>query len=202
MSFYGRDYGGTNSRDGIYVASDSEIDDFEKWPKEALHAEFSSILCRNYPFPWAEWASANEKGWQYIGYGKDLSILDREDLDDQTEDLLSKGFLSVYAQTSREEDFNAYAAHFFERRSSLLAAASRHKRIGQKLALVSSFYERIRAHPDDTGEVLMSRERALEVERLRSAVRAEAMKIDRAGELPDNVFCASGLRPIERHDCD
>jgi hypothetical protein len=143
MSFHGREYGGTNSRAGIYITNKGQD---RGYSDEALiatmHAELSSIICRNYGFPAEEWATINDPDWRYLGKGHEL--LGRSDLFDQTEDLLRQGFIRVYSQASMEEDVNGYVVALIKERPMLVSAAARHTRIRQKLELLARFYERIK----------------------------------------------------------
>jgi hypothetical protein len=106
-----------------------------------MHSEFSSILSRNYGFPAGEWSRINESSWRYLGSGKDL--LGQPHLYQETEDLLSKGFTTVYSQASLEEDVNMYVFSVIHSRASLVWAAERHKRVKQKLEVLTRFYDRI-----------------------------------------------------------
>jgi hypothetical protein len=153
LSFYGLDYGGTNSQDAIYIASQGRD---AKAPDDGLaammHAEFSSILYRNYGFPVEEWNKVNDKNWRYIGVGKDL--LGRRGLYDQTEALLRRGFVSFYSQASLEEDVNMCIFFVSKAPRSLALATARHKRVRQKLEILARFYERIKMQLYCAGDFL------------------------------------------------
>ena len=60
-----------------------------------MHAEFSSILLRNFgtSFPTARWAQVNGGEWEYVGFGEGHDRLNRRDLLEYTEDLLKVGCL-------------------------------------------------------------------------------------------------------------
>jgi hypothetical protein len=142
MNFYGREYAGAYCRGGIYITSRGEDHGWEDLFRSAMmHSEFSSILYRNYGFPTGEWSKINESDWRYFGSGKDFP--DRPDLYDETEDLLRKGFICAYGQASVEEDVNMYIFAAIHRWLSLNSAAARHKRVKQKLEVLTRFYERI-----------------------------------------------------------
>ena len=88
MSFYGQEFGGTSSADGVYITNDGENEGYTRqYLESTMHDEFSSILFRNYDFPQAEWGQVNERGWKYVGYGKDFDVLCRTDLFDSSEAL-------------------------------------------------------------------------------------------------------------------
>jgi hypothetical protein len=152
MSFYGLPYGGTNSRDGIFITSGTKEHGYHHscYLVALMHAEFSSILYRNCFFPTEEWSKINDKIWKYFGRGKDL--LGRSDLFDQTEELLDQGFVTVYGQASLEEDVNEYVAALIGRRLSLLQAVGRHKRVRQKLEILTRFYEGIQRQTGSNGQ--------------------------------------------------
>jgi hypothetical protein len=142
MSFYGSIYWGTYRRDAIYVANSGEDHvDTDLNLLALMHSEFSSILYRNYGFPAEEWSRINESSWRYLGLDKDL--LGQPNLFQVTDDLLSKGFTSVYSQASLEEDVNMYVFSVIVSEDSLVLAARTHKRVKQKLELLTRFYDRI-----------------------------------------------------------
>jgi hypothetical protein len=156
MSLYGLKYGGSYSRGCIYVTNRGEVGgDHDLTLAAMMHSEFSSILFRNYGFPTEEWSKINEGGWRYVGSGKDL--LGRRDLYDETEDLLRKGFVCVYGQASIEEDVNMYVFAAIHRKFSLISAAERHKRVKDKLEVLTRFYEAIneRLHSAERFEFLI-----------------------------------------------
>jgi hypothetical protein len=155
MSFYGLKYGGTNRGDSIYITCRGDgHGERDLFLLAGMHHEFSSILYRNYGFPAQEWSRINESGWRYIGSGKDL--LGRLDLFEVTEDLLSKGFTSVYSQASLLQDVNMYVFSVIHDEALLVSAGARHKRVKQKLDLLTRFYDRIdrQIHPSDRFEFL------------------------------------------------
>ena len=140
MSFYGLAYGGTSSLDGIYITSEGQDRGYsDEFLSAAMHHEFSSILYTNYRFPDDEWSKVNDPRWRYVGEGKDL--LGRTDVDDETEDLLRQGFIRVYGQACIEEDVNTYVSAVIAKRPFLVSAAARHKRVRQKLEILTRFYE-------------------------------------------------------------
>jgi hypothetical protein len=151
LSFYGLEYGGTYSGADIYITSHGDGKKHNDLCISALmHSEFSSILYRNYAFPTEEWGKINESGWRYVGSGKD--VLGRPNLYDQTEDSLRKGFICAYSEASLEEDVNMYVFAVIYRRFSLIRAAARHKRVKQKLEVLTRFYERISHQLNISGE--------------------------------------------------
>ena len=151
MSLYGLRYGGTYSRGGIYITSRGEDHGCNDLFRSAMmHSEFSSILYRNYGFPTGEWSKINESGWKYVGSGRDL--LGRPNLYDETEDLLRSGFICAYSQASLEEDVNMYVFAVIHRWLSLNSAAAKHRRVRQKLEVLTRFYERISHQLNTSGD--------------------------------------------------
>ena len=135
MSFRGQEYGGTNSRAGIYIANKGEVRGYSDAALTGImHAELSSILLRNYQFPVDEWVKVNAPDWKYLGEGYEL--VGRFDVFDQTEELLRQGFTRVYSQASVEEDVNGYVVAVVRQRAFLASAAARHTRVKQKLELL------------------------------------------------------------------
>jgi hypothetical protein len=151
MSFYGLRYGGTNSLDGIYIASrGNEPKCRDERLAGVMHAEFSSILLRNYRFPSEAWSRINDSNWRYAGTIKDL--IGRSDLYSHTETLLRQGFISIYGQASVEEDVNMYIECVIEQRSFVTVAAANHKRVRQKLEILTHFFEGIKHQLGFSGE--------------------------------------------------
>ena len=150
LRFYGLVYGGTNSRDAIYISTQAKDDDPDEFLAGIIHAELSSILFKNYSFPTEEWSKINGASWRYIGSGKDL--LGRAGLYEQSEDLLSRGFMSVYSQASIEEDVNMYVSTLIERRSVVFSAAARHEKVRQKFKVLTKFYEGVKRQLCVAGE--------------------------------------------------
>jgi hypothetical protein len=106
-----------------------------------MHAEFSSILLKNYGFPSDEWQAINKPSWRYFGSGSEM--LGEKGLYDQTEELLAEGFLSRYSQASLEEDFNVFADWVFTKPDRLRELASTYERIRKKYQVVIKFYKSI-----------------------------------------------------------
>jgi hypothetical protein len=150
LTVYGLEYGGTNSRDAIYVVGRGGGNGGDEFLSATLHAEFSSILFRNYHFPKEEWSRVNDSNWKYAGKGTDL--LGQGSLYDQTDDLFRRGFVRVYGQASIEEDVNMYVFSAIYRPSSFGRAASTHKKVRQKLEILIRFYEKLKSQLRAAGD--------------------------------------------------
>ena len=146
LKFYGKSYGATNSKSALYVKSKGKSEGFtDSYLLGMMHHEFSSILLRNYKdeFPTDAWKAANQDGWKYFGTGE--SMLGQKDLFGQSEELLSRGFLVKYSQSSLEDDFNTFADLAFTEPNRLKELASKYERINKKYQLMIDFYKKIGA---------------------------------------------------------
>lgn len=140
MYFYNKPFGGTSSEKGIYICNDGGTYDNLL---ALMHSEFSSILYRNYQslFPVKEWNKINKPNFKYVGSG--VSLLGQKNLDEQTEELLSNGFLVKYSTSSMEQDFNMFVRWIFTKPNELQKIANRHNKIKNKYNLVIDFYNEI-----------------------------------------------------------
>ncbi len=144
LEFYGQGFGAAYRDSSLYVNSDGQAEGYtEEFLLSQMHSELSSIFLRNYSseFPEEAWKSANINGWEYRGTG--VEMLGQADVFCQSEDLLEKGFLLKYSQTSLENDVNMFAFWAFTRPEQLQKLASRYERIGRKYQLFVEFYRRI-----------------------------------------------------------
>lgn len=138
---------GTNSKTSVYVKIGPPEKGFTARHNERVfHAEFSSILIRN----WSQfldqdaWKAANPPGFTYLGDGVDAVKQGkaRTKLDNT---LNARGFLSEYGQSTLENDFNGFAARLWTGDPDLWQLAEQHPAIQRKIALVLLFYQRL--HP-------------------------------------------------------
>ena len=136
--------GGTNSRSAVYIVKN------DRFSAEALernfHAEFSSILLRNFPrnLDKAEWEQLNPSGFSYRSSGVQ-AIKDKQASLRLLDDLHEQGFLHEYAKASMEEDFNSYAARLFMGDAGLWKAVENHRKVRSKAELTVAFYEKLAA---------------------------------------------------------
>lgn len=144
LKFYGRSFGGTYDNSAIYISSEGQSEAHtEEYLLSTMHSELSSIFFCNYwsEFPRKAWYAANVEGWEYKGTG--VEMLGQEDIFGQSEELLGRGFLVKYSQSSLENDFNMFAFWAFTRAERLEELAAKYERIKKKYELVVQFYEKI-----------------------------------------------------------
>ncbi|MCH8978142.1 MAG: hypothetical protein IH945_02730 [Armatimonadetes bacterium] len=142
MRFYGLKYGGTNSRDTVYIANRGVRQGFtDRYVLSTFHHELSSILLRNHAskFDAEAWRSANRDGFRYRSSGM-------ESLKDGTADTKYDhrfhvdGFLNQYATSSLEEDFNTFAEALFIGDRRFWEIVDRFPRVERKADAILAFY--------------------------------------------------------------
>lgn len=142
LEYRGARTGGTNSRTVVYLVGKPSYksSDIEK----NLHAEFSSILLRNFArhFDTAKWHQLNPSDFQY-GNGGVRAVLEKTASSRLDKTKLERGFLSQYAQASIQEDFNSFAGRLFVGEEELWNAIETHSKIRAKANYAMAFYERI-----------------------------------------------------------
>jgi len=142
LNFYGKSFGATNSREAIYITSgEFKLGYSDIYLLGRMHSEFSSILMRNYNFPEKAWNKLNPTNFKYGGSG--VEMLGQKKLYGQTPELLSKGFVVRYAQSSIENDFNMISDWMFTRRQRLLKLGVKYPRIKSKIGLALEFYNSV-----------------------------------------------------------
>lgn len=143
IQFYGLPFGGTNSRDALYIANDGQAKGYtDQFLRAAVHHELSSILLRNHPdlFPRASWIATLPEGFEYQGDGTQAI---REGSADTTirRSFVQNGFLNQYATASLEEDFNMVAESLLTQEPVFLRALQESPRLARKAHLVARFYQ-------------------------------------------------------------
>lgn len=136
---------GTNSRTTVYLKIGDEAQGFTDAQIESVfHAEFSSILVRNYAddFDAQAWQAVNPPGFRYLGSGVDAIKQGKAGLRPD-ESLHERGFFKEYSQSTMENDLNGFAAMLFSGDEARWAAADKHPRLQQKLTLALAFYAKI-----------------------------------------------------------
>lgn len=142
LQFYGKSFGATNSADAVYLRNGNAKGLYrDAFLVARLHSEFSSILMRKYQFPKAEWAQLNPDDFKYSGTG--VEVLGQKDLYGQTPELLERGFLVRYSQSSMENDFNMISDWLFTRPAELAKLAAEHRQLAAKRQLAIDFYKQI-----------------------------------------------------------
>ncbi len=142
MVFYGEHYGGTYTAHAVFIEVGSEKENYTvDFVTSQLHAEFSSILMKNYPFPSSTWNNINDHGFKYSQ--NDVQMLGQPGLYDQHQALLKQGFLNKYSTTNLENDFNDIAFELFTQAPHLCFLAKGYEKIREKVNLAVTFYRRI-----------------------------------------------------------
>jgi hypothetical protein len=150
LEFYDIEAGGTNSRNQVYVISKGLRAGYTAdWIEKVFHAEFSSILLRNYSerFGRKQWKEINGMSFNYGRGGVDAigSKKAQKKLDSS---LNNKGFLHEYARSSLENDFNSFAEYMFLGQKSFWELISSYPKLEKKRDQFIEFYKRI--HPSFT----------------------------------------------------
>jgi hypothetical protein len=144
MKFYGKGFGAAYGNSAIYVNSEGESKGYtEQFLLSQMHSELSSIFLMNYAgeFSQEAWKSVNVAGWEYNGTG--VEMLGQNDIFAQTDELLNRGFLVKYSQSSIENDVNMFAFWAFTKPEQLRELTSKYDRIDKKYRLVVQFYKKI-----------------------------------------------------------
>ena len=85
---------------------------------------------RKYSFPEQEWRSINQDSF---GYSENaVQVVEQDTIREQTDDLFEAGFLTRYATTSVENDFNIFVEWLFSQGTELCEIRSQHERINKR----------------------------------------------------------------------
>ena len=145
LSFYGVEYGGTNSSDCVYITNKGVKAGFtDLYIKNSFHHEFSHILLRSYSsFLNTElWENINPKNFKYLGTGVE-AIKEGKASEVYDSSLNEKGFLYKYAQSNLEEDFGSFAENIFVNDPLFWKAIDKYPKLKEKFNLVVDFYHSI-----------------------------------------------------------
>jgi len=112
LTIFSVPYGGTSIGSAIYLTGLSYSTD--AYIEETFHHEFSSILMRNHKFPYAAWQGSNLIEFKYAQNDAEIrqAILEGTDTVGSHR-VYSKGFLTKYAMSTLENDFNVMAEQVF-----------------------------------------------------------------------------------------
>jgi len=142
LKFYGKSFGATNSKNSLYIKSKGKNKGYTNtFLTNVIHSEFSSILLRKYKFNKNAWNNINKKDFKYLGTG--VKMLGQKNLYSQNEKLLNNGFITKYAQSSLENDFNQVTSWLITRTKKLKKLCVKYPRIRIKAEIVKSFYKSI-----------------------------------------------------------
>jgi hypothetical protein len=142
ITFFGLGYGGTNSRDTVYIADRGAENGFsDAFLARTFHHEFSSILLRNYTsrFDADEWVAANGSAVRY-GEGGIAALRNGSTDTNYNEKYHVDGFLNQYATSSIEEDFNTFAEGVFSGDRAFWTLVDRFPKVARKTGLIVDFY--------------------------------------------------------------
>ncbi len=140
FEYKGKLVGGAYCYSWIYISYDPNY--YVEQPIQGmLHSELSSILMRNYPFPEQEWLLINNE--KFIYKKNILEVLGKTETNRVLPDSLEAGFITEYAKTSLENDFNMIVMVLFSQETELCELRNRYKRINKKAELVINFYKSI-----------------------------------------------------------
>jgi hypothetical protein len=135
LRFGGVRAGGTYGPAWIVLAADPVAgpDGIRETARLGVHHEFSSIILPRVPGLGARWAALLPEGWH--GTRGTAAALGRTGMLDGRD-----GFLSAYAATSAENDFNTYAETAFGDPRRLLDLAGRFEAVRRKASLLLGAY--------------------------------------------------------------
>ncbi|MGV3661976.1 MAG: hypothetical protein ACO1TE_17460 [Prosthecobacter sp.] len=156
LEYSGVPTGGTNSRSVVYVVNGGEARYTDRAIEGILHAEFSSILLRNYPqhLDKEQWQQLNPPGFSYLGTGGVNAIKQQKASLKLDEVLHAEGFLHQYAKADLEDDFNSMAARLLMGDADLWRLIGQYPKLQAKAALVIDFYHKL--DPAFTRELFLS----------------------------------------------
>ncbi len=145
IAFYNMTYGGSNAADRIYLTNNGVGQNYsDKYIERLLHAELSSVLLRNYPghLDLKAWKELTPKGFSY-GRGGRNALSSGTASEAQRENYYKNGFLSQYAQSSIENDFNAIAKHMFCPTDNWQQLLNTYPALRAKYEMVVAFYHEL-----------------------------------------------------------
>ncbi len=143
---------GTNSRRHVYIANRGLNRGFtDSWVEGTFHAEFSSILLRNFfrYFDKESWERVNQNSFKYGKSGVE-AIKRNEGRKTFDASLHEEGFLYEYAKSTLENDFNSIAAQLFLGDVRYWQIVGQYPRIKEKTDLVIAFYHNIDPEFDES----------------------------------------------------
>lgn len=118
------------------LISDTDLPEFLI---DSFHHEFSSILMRSHHFPETEWKKVNETSFKYA-YEESVKALQDHVQNSSDENLFPQGFLSQYAMSNLEEDFNVFSGVALTYPEWMIELVQKHERLKQKLLIWLGFY--------------------------------------------------------------
>jgi hypothetical protein len=145
LQFFGTSYGGTYTSDAVFLSDKGEHRGYtDTYIEKLFHAEFSSVLYKNYAdqFDHEAWAAACIEGFEY-GAGGMQALKTGQSSEAFLYQHNELGFLNKYAQSSMENDFNSFAKNVFCPSPDFWQLTESYDGLGKKLALIIAFYQGI-----------------------------------------------------------
>lgn len=137
LKMAGGGWGGTYYDNGIYINCNSS----QRFMLSAMFHEISSMLLRKYPFPKRAWLNVNGREGRYIGVSQFAD--GRNKGNSSSKQGLQMGFITNYARSNLENDFNEMSEFLFTRYYQLSRMGKEYPKIGAKMELSIDFYKRI-----------------------------------------------------------
>ncbi len=145
LEYSGVSTSGTNSRTSVYLRIGEPKKGFTDTHIESVfHAEFSSILLRNFrnKFPVAAWMAINPPGFAYLGDGVE-AIKQKKAKLALDASLHEIGFFREYSQSTMENDLNAYATFLLMGDKATWELVEHYPKMKAKADLTIEFYRQI-----------------------------------------------------------
>jgi hypothetical protein len=145
LEFFGQAFGGTNATRKVYLSNKGIAKGYsDQYIERLFHAEFSSILLRNYKsnFEELKWLKLNPSGFDY-GAGGVAALKKGNDSENYDSKLNKLGFINEYATSSLENDFNSFAKNLFLPKKEFHDVFENNEAINKKRNLIISFYNSI-----------------------------------------------------------
>lgn len=145
LRFYNQGFGGTNSNKNVYMSNKGIDKGYDAFYLEQLfHAEFSSILLRNYPeyFDKNAWKEFNSPNFKY-GTGGVNALKNNQNSEKLDSEINELGLLNQYAMSDIENDFNSFAKNIFHPKNHFEEVIKKHTGLTGKRTLIIAFYNSI-----------------------------------------------------------
>lgn len=142
LSFHDVGYGGTYHNRSLYMASEGKYGQYtDEYIRRIFHHEFSSVLMKNYSFPYDRWMKANPEELVYLDANDQMlkSITSGRDLQ-SNESLYKLGLIEQYGYSGLENDFNLYAEMLFVDPQKFKKLISQYPAIAKKYQVLKEFY--------------------------------------------------------------
>lgn len=137
LKMAGGGWGGTYYENGIYINCNSS----QRFMLSAMFHEISSMLLKQYRFPKRAWLSINGSEGRYVGASHFAD--GRNKGSSSSKQGLKMGFITNYARSNFENDFNEMSEFLFTRYYQLSRLGKEYPKIGEKMELAIDFYKRI-----------------------------------------------------------